>query len=86
MKLIATILLIAISLGACATKHETAESKQPIFMKDGVSDRQMTNDLNDCASEAFQRSMETGNASDASLKGGPQKECMHAKGYDVFYN
>jgi hypothetical protein len=85
-KLIALTFAVSF-LSACAEKPVAAEShasgntKQPIFMKDNVSDRQMVRDLNQCAHEAF---IDT--AGNGAIGSDTQKKCMSVRGYDISYN
>jgi hypothetical protein len=71
-----------LALSACDKDQKTAGAKQPLYYKEGVSDKQMTRDLNECASIAYKGSLESGR----DYHGGPKADCMRAKGYDQFYN
>ena len=84
MKLFITPLILALSLSACAQKPD-APAKRALFYKEGVSDKQMTRDLNKCASEAFKSSIENENST-VSDEAVSKKTCMHSKGYEIFYN
>jgi predicted transcriptional regulator len=87
MKIIIVTLFLTFSLVACAHKLDTTQ-KEPhgYFFKKGVSDKQLTNDLNACAYEAFKSSIESNDAAFPFAKIVTQQSCMHLKHYELFYN
>jgi predicted esterase len=73
--------LIVASLSACAPKERGTPTSDahPIYLKDGVSDRQMIRDLNQCAKKVFENN--DSRLSDTYIK----TQCMEARGYEVSY-
>lgn len=84
MKKISMMLASALvcCFSACAAqRHVAHEAKRPHFYKEGVSDRQMTQDLNECSRVAFLGSKLQ---PEGSYRGGPDPRCMRSLGYEVF--